>query len=221
MRPFPVDVDVMQRIRPMEGRDVPAVARMHAIAMGTSLWARLGEGFLEALYGALVRDPAFLGFVYEEEGRVRGFIAGTTDARVLLRRTAIRRGFRLVRPALRGLRHHPDVLRALLTTPLYFRRSDPAAHVRAESFFCSFEPDLRGRRVAGHINKVLFDLLALRGHRAVKVTTEVDNVGANRQLRSWGFEEQGTFGFYGKPMVVYVLDLVASPRVSARAWCDP
>ncbi len=87
----------------------------------------------------------------------------------------------------------------------------------AESLFCSFEPHLRGRRISGHINKVLFDELLARGHQRVKITTEVDNKGANRQLTSWGFEDSARFEFYGKPMVRYELDLVESPRVEARS----
>ena len=60
---------------------------------------------------------------------------------------------------------------------------------------------------------MLFDELLARGHSAVKVTTETDNEGANRQLQSWGFEDRGRFRFYGKEMVLYVLDLNASDRV--------
>ncbi len=69
--------------------------------------------------------------------------------------------------------------------------------------------------MAGHANKVLFDDFLARGHRHVKVTTEVDNRGANRQLQSWGFADCGRFSFYGKEMVTYVLDLEASERVDA------
>ena len=71
----------------------------------------------------------------------------------------------------------------------------------------------RGKRISGHINKVLFDDLLARGHKYVKITTEVDNEGANRQLRSWGFEDMHRFRFYGKDMVTYVLDLEESDRV--------
>ena len=83
----------------------------------------------------------------------------------------------------------------------------------AESLFCSFEPALRGKRISGHVNKVLFDDFLARGFRYAKVTTEVDNTGANRQLKSWGFEAGGRFRFYSKEMVRYLLDLEASPRV--------
>jgi ribosomal protein S18 acetylase RimI-like enzyme len=218
-RPFDVDPDVMARIRPMREADVPDVARLHHAAMGNSLWARLGRPFLEALYRGLLRHPSFLGAVYLEDGRVRGFIAGTEDSGSLFGDTFRRAGLRLVLPTLRGIRRDPGTLRHLVQTPLYFRRSQPAEDVAAESLFCSFEPDLRGKRVSGHINKALFDELRARGHRAVKITTEADNEGARRQLGSWGFAEVGRFRFYGKDMITYVLDLAASPRVEpVRRW---
>jgi len=204
----------MERIRPLRRPDAPAVARLHRAAMGNSLWARLGTTFLTRLYEGLVRDPRFVGFVYEEEGAVRGFIAGTTNGERLFRDTLVREAPHLIWPALVGILRDPGVLIPLLATPFYFRRS-LLTRVPAESLFCSFEPELRGKRISGHINKVLFDDLYARGHQRVKITTESDNLGAVRQLRSWGFVEAGAFRFYGKPMTAYVLDLSECERVEA------
>ena len=215
VRPLIVDVAVYERIRPMQHRDADAVAALHHAAMGNSLWARLGLRFLGTLYRTLVDLPGFIAFVYEEDGELRGFIAGSTDPDAMMSR-AFRRGWPLLGPAALPNALDPRILRHLLQTGQYKSVSDrvnlPGA-VPAESLFCSFSPQLRGRRVAGAINKVLFDDLLSRGHRYVKVTTEVDNEGANRQLKSWGFSDCGRFSFYGKDMVTYVLDLVASPRV--------
>jgi hypothetical protein len=202
----------------MTAADADEVARLHHAAMGSSLWARLGRPFLARLYGALVEHPMFLGAVYEEDGRIRGFIAGTEDAGSLLRDTFRRRWHRLVGPVARGILGDRSLLRPILATPRY-AETVPAGHVKAESLFCSFEPDLRGKRVSGHINKVLFDELAARGHDRVKITTEQDNEAALRQLASWGFRPAGTFRFYDKPMVALVLDLSTSPRVEpVRRW---
>jgi len=209
-RPFLVDPAVMRRIRPMLAIDIPQVAALHHAAMGESLWARLGLHFLRGLYWGLNNDPRFLGFVYQEEGRVRGFIAGSQDVDAMLRSVFRAQWPALAIAALPSLRH-PSVLRRLLETARYSERSGTG--IPAESLFCSFEPDLRGRRISGHVNKVLFDELLARGHERVKVTTEVSNLGANRQLQSWGFEDKGRFRFYGKEMVVYVLDLQLSDRV--------
>jgi hypothetical protein len=216
-RPFEVDAEVLAHIRPMRVRDVPSVARQHAAAMGQSSWAQLGTRFLDALYAALLADPRFVGFVYEEDGRVRGFIAGTTDADRMMRAVFRARWGRLALAAVPALR--PRLAWKLVETARYKDRS--GAGIAAESLFCSFEEHLRGKRVSGHINKVLFDELLSRGHKEVKITTEVDNEGANRQLQSWGFEERGRFAFYGKRMVTYVLDLERSPRVEAVSRWTP
>ena len=211
---FELDPQIMERIRPMQYRDAERVAELHCAAMGNSLWARLGPSFLGVLYRALVDSRYFLAFVYVEENEVRGFIAGSSDTSAMYR-DVLKRRMMFVGPALAlGVLRHPGVGLKLLETARYFGASG-AEDVTAESLFCSFVPDLRGKRVSKHINKVLFDELYARGHERVKVSTEIDNEGANRQLRSWGFDERGRFRFYGKDMVTYVLDLATSPRVDA------
>lgn len=224
VRPLPIDEEVLAAIRPMQFHDAPRVAELHLAAMGNSLWARLGHAFLTQLYQGLVNNDRFIGFVYEEppgtpgrapDQRIRGFIAGSQDTEAMFSEVYRACWFLLGPAALRGLRKNPRVLRQLWQTARYFQHSAPELQVSvtAESLFCSFERDLRGKRISGLINKVLFDELLARGHRYVKITTEIDNEGANRQLRSWGFADGGHFRFYGKDMVVYVLDLEVSPRV--------
>ncbi len=220
-RPFVVDPQVMGQIRPMQNRDAEAVARLHIAAMGQSLWARLGKRFLVELYRGLVDSPHFLGFVYvepDDEGitQVRGFIAGTTDTQRMLSEVFSKRWMVLGLAGIPGILRSPLLARHLVTTGGYSQASGGDG-ILGESLFCSFEPELRGKRISGHINKVLFDELLARGHSQVKITTEQDNEGANRQLGSWGFEAQGTFTFYGKDMVRYVLDLEASDRVEATS----
>jgi hypothetical protein len=212
VKPFPLDPDVMAAIRPLQFRDARRVAELHHAAMGTSLWAQLGIPFLQQLYQAMVDSPWFIGFVYVEDGRVRGFIAGSLDTSQMYRDLARRRAMFLGPVAAAGILRHPRVLGKLWETFRYFGVSG-AEDTPGESLFCSFEPDLRGKRVSGHINKVLFDELLARGHERVKITTEVSNEGANRQLLSWGFRDAHRFRFYGKDMVTYVLELRGHPRV--------
>ena len=217
--PFPCDPEVMARILRMTPSHVPHVARLHHQSMGTSLWARLGVPFLEALYRGLLADPGFVGYVYLEDGHVGGFIAGTDDASLLFRRTLLRHAAHLLLPTIAGLIRQPSLLLTLLSTPLYFGRSSPSPAVeavKAESLFCSFAPALRGKRIAAHINKVLFDEMARRGHRRLKITTEQSNQPAIRQLTAMELEPCGTFSFYGKVMVAYVLDLERSSMVTRR-----
>lgn len=212
IKPFVVDPEVLDRIRPLQFRDADRVAELHAAAMGHSLWAELGVPFLAGLYRALVDSPLFLGFVYVEDGEVRGFIAGSLDTSRMYRDLLRGRWMFLLPPAASAVIKRPSLLTRVLQTRRYMDVSG-AEDVPGESLFCSFEEHLRGKRVSGHINKVLFDELRARGHTQVKIATEVDNEGANRQLQSWGFVETSRFRFYDKDMVTYVLDLVSSPRV--------
>jgi hypothetical protein len=196
----------------MQFRDAARVAELHRAAMGASLWGQLGLPFLQQLYQALVDSPWFVGFVYVEDEDVKGFIGGSLDTALMYRDIGRRRFMFLGPAAAVGALRHPRVVGKLLETWRYFGVSG-AEEVPGESLFCSFEPQLRGKRVSGHINKVLFDELYARGHEAVKITTEVDNEGANRQLKSWGFEATHQFRFYGKDMVTYVLRFAGHPRI--------
>ncbi|MFT5687156.1 MAG: hypothetical protein ACI8RZ_008113 [Myxococcota bacterium] len=214
INPLTIDPAVMNNIRPMLSIDIARVAQLHHTAMGESLWAKLGQGFLRTLYGGLIDSDRFFGFVYVEDYEVKGFIAGSTDADAMMSEVFRSLWIALGIATLPTLRR-PGVLLRLLETARYFDKSALEAPVPAESLFCSFIPELRGKHISGHINKVLFDELLARGAQQVKVTTEVDNVGANRQLTSWGFVDRGQFRFYGKDMVTYVLDLTTSDRVEA------
>ena len=220
-KPFPVDEKVAGRIRPMTGRDVRRVAQLHKAAMGNSLWAQLGTPFLRELYQGMLVSEQFIGFVYEESGHIEGFIAGSEDAGAMMGSIFKKRWLGLGFTAGVGLLSKPKLAIKLAETASYFSRSGEGMdNVPAESLFCSFTPRTRGRRIAGHINKALFDTLLHRGHANVKITTETSNEGANRQLRSWGFSPALRFTFYGKEMITYTLELGSSPRLSSKDWTE-
>ena len=203
----------------MDSKDIPRVAFLHKEAMGNSLWATLGERFLRNIYRGMIRSSLFLGFVYEEEGEIEGFIAGSEDLPLLMKEVFFTSGHRLLLSAIFGITNRKTI-RKLVRTAQYFQASNDELeqNIKAESMFCSFTPRTRGKKISGHINKVLFETLLSRGHQYIKITTETDNVGANRQLTSWGFEQKGTFTFYGKEMICYTLDLSQSIRLTSKDW---
>lgn len=221
IRPFDVNEKVLKQIRPMHASDVHRIAQLHKAAMGNSLWATLGERFLRNIYRGMLKSPLFLGFVYEEEGSIEGFIAGSEDLPLLMRDVAFSSGHRLAISALLGINNR-STLKKLVHTAQYFHVSEQelGQDIRAESMFCSFTPKTRGKKISGHINKVLFETLLARNHQCIKITTETDNIGANRQLKSWGFENRGQFHFYGKDMICYVLDLTQSSRLTSKDWMN-
>ena len=223
IKDFYAHPDIINSIRPMENRDIRRVAQLHYVAMGNSLWAQLGKHFLERIYRALLQHPSFLGFVYEENQWIEGFIAGSEATDVMMKEIYSKHMIELGISAGLGLLRRPhqaqNIIEKLRQTQQYFEQSNiDQLEIPAESLFCSFTPRTRGKRISGHINKVLFDTLAFRGHTYVKITTETSNIGANRQLQSWGFEIQKTFLFYDKEMATYILNLNTSPRVERHNY---
>ncbi len=216
---FEVNPEILARMHPMEEAHVDDVCRLHLAAMGNSLWARLGPVFLRRLYQALIKNPNFIGLVYVEEDRVRGFIAGSENGPHMMRRVLSDHTLSLGAATIRGVLRRPAVAWPLLETLRYFGKSGVAGTetIVAESMFCSFEPELRGKRISGLINKLLFDELARRGADFVKITTDADNAAAARQLTSWGFKRAGEFRFYRKPMLTWTLDLKACTRIDNPA----
>jgi hypothetical protein len=212
---YPIDPKVLAGIRPMELGDVDSVSAIHAQMMGTTLWGQLGEPFLQEIYKALLAHPSFIAYVYLEQNRVCGFIAGSENGPQMLKQVFRTRFAKLLARTVIGLVRSPFALRSLFETFAYFKVSELPGlkDVCAESMFCAFEKNLRGRRISGAINKVLFDEVAARGHRYLKITCEKENPGAKRQLTNWGFEQMGMFRFYGKEMIAWRLDLEKSDRV--------
>lgn len=218
LSPFPVDPQILACIRKMTKADVKQVARLHHADMGRSLWAQLGRSFLEKVYLELLSSADFHGYVYEDQDRIGGFIVGTTDGERMMRDTFRKNRLGLVLAGVIGILTRPQTTIPLLQTFSYFKRSglESISEVKAESLFCSFKPEYRGKRISGLINKVLFDEILARGHQFVKITTDADNISAGRQLTSWGFEQIGEFKFYGKKMICWRLDLIACERVGSE-----
>ncbi len=214
--PFHVNQEIMSHIRPMCRADVEQVAEQHYSAMGHSLWAQLGKPFLQALYAGLLQDPLFVAYVYVTEETVRGFVAGSLDVQHTFNRLWQKHWQQLFLPALSGLIRCPYLISSLISTPFYFKRSASSQRVeaiKAESLFCSFQPDLRGTGAAGHINRMLFKHFLTAGCRYIKITTETDNEASLRQLNHWGFTIEERFNFYGKDMYTLVMDLSTNPRL--------
>ncbi len=214
--PLKVNPDVLKNIKPMKKTHIHGVALIHKQIMGNTLWGKLGLGFLEEVYSKLLEHPSFIGYVYLHNGRVGGFIAGSDNGPKMMRETLKSGWKKLFFPLLKGVILSPSVFAPLVFTTRYFNISalPGLENVTGESMFCAFEKRFRGKRISGLINQVLFNELANRGHKSIKITTEIDNKGAIRQLESWGFERVGTFKFYGKTHMAWKLDFSTSGRVN-------
>ena len=112
-----------------------------------------------------------------------------------------------------------DTVKKLLKTAQYFQASteELGQDIKAESMFCSFT-QTRGKKSQDTSIKFSLKRFWPEDINTSRSQPETDNVGANRQLKSWGFQSQGTFHFMEKKWFATRLICVALPRLTSKDW---
>ncbi len=178
------DVD----IRRATDRDVPYLARLHMEAISTGFLPRLGSGFMERLYAAMLDWEGAEIFVADGVWRVVGFVAGVTDVGAFYKHFVRHHGIgagvsaapRLVRPA---------IMRRAWETLTYGGEHDD---VRAELLAMAVAPEARRRGLALALGDRLLTTLAERGESRVKVVVGSDNDAAISAYERMGFAKSGS-----------------------------
>lgn len=81
-------------VRPMHFDDVISVVTVHLAAFQGFFLTFLGRSFLTELYKAIIADSSGIAIVYERDGQIIGFVAGTTQASGFYRRILRQRWWR-------------------------------------------------------------------------------------------------------------------------------
>jgi hypothetical protein len=118
------------RIEPMTGRDIADVVVLHRRSINWSMTSRLGEEHVRALYGSLLAQPHFFGFVCREQNRLIGFTTATFDyraTRAILGRLYGRHFARILLMALANPLDLINILESRLLIPRLFSKFDTRA----------------------------------------------------------------------------------------------
>jgi len=189
------------RLREATVRDVPIVARLHADGIATGFLPRLGPGFLEELYRALVAAPGTLVLVAEDEFAPIGFVAGAADTAAFFSWFARRRGVRAARRAASRLLRPGNLRRAWET----WRYDGEHLGVPAELLSMAVAPPFRGAGIGRRLGATFLERLAAEGTTRVKVVVAAANAAAQATYRGLGFRPAGTFEVHaGEPSLVMV-----------------
>ena len=180
-----------------------AAAKLHASGIDTGFLSSLGQGFLRQIYRALPTCPAAFGYVFEEHGRVLGFIACTESTGGLYRQALKRRFFAM----LWALKWHildPAKVKRMWQTlryPAEVGRDLPAA----ELLSIVVSEDARGRGVGKALTAVAAEEFRRRGVDRFKVAVGASSKTANAFYRRVGFQFALQREHHGLPMNVYVM----------------
>ena len=194
------------RIQRMDFLHTLEVAALHRIGIERGFLTRLGPKLLADLYGAINRSaPGFVFVAVSDDGRVVGFVSGTTRIKGLYRSILLRRGWRYAGLILKKA-FRPGVLRGIVQTVLYPARS-PSDSPEAELLSIVVSEELRGTTVAADLLTTSLAEFRRRGSDRVKLMVGESMARAHAFYRKHGFAEAGTIEQHGRRSHILVIEL--------------
>lgn len=202
----PVPFEIV--LTPMRAAHVPEVVDVHLRSFPGFVLTTLGARFLRTYYRSVARDASATSFVAMAQGRVVGFVVGSSDPAGFYRRLLLRRWWAF------GLAAVPAVLRRPRTAQLVMaalqhpgRQAAGAEH--AGLFSIAVAPGLQRQGVGALLVDLFCRAAESRGATSVELETDAeDNEGANAFYRARGFTESRRYVAAGnRPMIAYVREL--------------
>ena len=195
-------------IRTMQLTDVDAIVAVHLGAFQSFFLSFLGPAFLRELYAAIVRDPSGISYVCEQDGQIRGFVAGTTQPSGLYRRLLRQRWWRFglasVWPALKRPLIIPRLLRAFRMP-----RQSPSGTGIGTLMSIAVSPPMQGSGIGKALLRTFLQEARRRGLKQVNLTTDrLGSDAVNRFYQQLGFTRSRTYVTpEGREMQEYLIDL--------------
>ena len=185
------------------------IARLHIDGIPTGFISSLGERFVTVLYEAIADSPYGFGFVAEENGKVLGFVAFTTDINQLYRSIIFQKGIKFTF-LLAGKMFSIARIKKIFQTLFYPSRVKSSALPKAELLSIAISPDMRGKGIGRELIAKGFEECRKRGIDKVKVLVAAENEAANKLYQKCGFERVTQMDSHGVLSNIYVKDLEAT-----------
>lgn len=190
-------------IREITVQDAPVLAELHIEGIKTGFINSLGIDFITALYEALAESKYGFGFAAEEDEKILGFIALTTNLNKLYRSVILKRGLSfafLLVGKLASLRR----VKKIFQTLFYPSRVKKIALPPAELLSIVVIPQERQKGLAKRLLVESFAECTRRGIEQVKVMVWVDNMPANEMYPKCRFKLVGQIDSHGFKQNIYV-----------------
>jgi ribosomal protein S18 acetylase RimI-like enzyme len=170
-------------VRPGDGADAPAAARLHADRIADGFLSFLGPGFLTRLYRRIPRTPGSFLLVADDHGAVVGFLAGSADVGSLYRSFALHDGLAA------GLAAGPRLVRGWRRARETLRHGSggPGTGRGVELLAVAVEPGHEGRGVGTSLVAAFLERVVASGGREAYVVVGAANAGAVGLYRRAGF----------------------------------
>lgn len=178
-------------------------ARLHIREIDEGFLSSLGHNFLEMLYTALARSHTAFVITASSNGRLLGFICGSTDTRRTYLDFAVRAGPQAALRLAPKLLSAPRIKRALETL-LYPTRRTKISLPRAEILNFCVSSDAQGRGIGRRLFSALTEEFWRRGVAEIRIVT--------------GEEQRRAQKFYDRAGAHRVAELEIHPGTSSAVF---
>ena len=175
-------------LRPLVASDVERVVDVHLRSFRGFFLTSLGRRFLTLYYAGVVRSPDHIGFAFlDDESRLQGFVAGSSNPRGFYSRLLKRDGIRFAFAALGAIVRSPAMVLRVARAVRHPARN-PAGDEVAGLFSIGVNPGIQGSGAGRRLVEAFVTEAAARGCRRVCLTTDRDgNDAVNEFYRGLGF----------------------------------
>ncbi len=171
----------------MNIKDVNAVVKVHLSSFQGFFLTFLGHQFLGELYAGIIADSTGIAYVYREEARVLGFVAGTSQPAGFYSRLLHQRWWRFALASLMPVLKKPLIILRLSQA---FRKPQDVSNQPDTGTLMSVAvaPETQGHGLGQALVKAFRVEAQQRGCRYVNLTTDaLDNEAVNAFYQHRGF----------------------------------
>jgi ribosomal protein S18 acetylase RimI-like enzyme len=204
------------QILPMQSEHIPEVAQLHIEGIKDAFIGSLGIDFVKLLYEGIVQSQDGFGLVAEENGKVLGFVAFTTNLSKLYKSVILKKGvWFILRLASKifSLRQ----IKSVFETLFYPSRIKKMNLPHAELLSIAVAEEVRRKGLASELVGRGLEACRTRGIAKVKVLVAVSKESANKLYQNCGFEFVGQTDSHGSPHNIYVAK-VAIKEINEKAF---
>jgi ribosomal protein S18 acetylase RimI-like enzyme len=180
------------------------VAQLHVSGIGTGFISSLGVDFVMSLYEAIAKSPSSFGFVAQQDGKVLGFVAFTTNLNALYKSVVLKSGWRLALK-LFGKMFSLKRIKKVFETLAYPGRVKKMKLPSAELLSIVVAEEGQGKGLGTQLLQESIKECANKGIQAVKVLVGAGVEPANMWYANRGFKLEGQMDSHGNLSNIYTL----------------
>ena len=179
-----------------------SVAALHIHGINTGFISSLGIDFVTALYEAIARSASSFGFAVEDNDKVLGFVAFTTNLSSLYKSIIAKKGWRFVL-LLAGRMFSLKTVKRIFETLFYPSRVKKMDLPDAELLSIAVDPEKYHNGLATELVRKSLEYCKKIGLDKVKVLVAAANEPANRLYLKCGFKLVGQIDNHGVTSNIY------------------